>query len=225
VFSVSVHVQNAGKMNFILGRLPEIASKISKMECYNAARRMSRDLKLAIRKQKFQHIPLTQKYAEWKEKEGLDKRILIATGDYVKSIHVQRSSTGRDLGKLVAASKRGKKISKEEGKDKDKCVAYTVTVPDGIHKPSGLPYSVLAKIHEFGSKKRNIPARPHWGPVWKDFENKEGKRMGRKVSLKILQEFRREIAKWASYGKGGYHSYTQRVGMATRALQRWRRRQ
>ncbi len=99
-------------------------------------------VKNALLNQTIRHKPLSPAYLEQKRRQGLDTRILIATGDYVESITVTKE-----------------KIRKR--------TVWRIGVPENkIHAPSGLPYKILARIHEFGSKKRNIPARPHWRPVY-----------------------------------------------------------
>jgi hypothetical protein len=40
-----------------------------------------------------------------------------------------------------------------------------VGVPVTSYHHSGLPMKVLARIHEFGSSKASVPARPHWRPM------------------------------------------------------------
>lgn len=88
----------------------------------------------------FDHEPLSPAYARYKLRNGLDGRILLAMGDYVNSIEVFRSET------------------KEAG------ITYRVRNKPGRHY-SGLTYQQLGLVHEFGSSKAGIPARPHWRPV------------------------------------------------------------
>lgn len=102
---------------------------------------MSQEVKKRIRDQRFAHVPLTKPYLQYKKRVGLDSRILIATGDYVNSIVARRRLINGEL-------------------------CWTVGVPDTIHQGSGLTYTQLARIHEFGSARAHIPARPHWRPVW-----------------------------------------------------------
>jgi len=91
-------------------------------------------------KKPFDFEPLTTAYARYKLRNGLDGRTLIATGDYVRSIEIFRSET------------------KEAG------ITYRVRTKPGRHY-SGLTFGELARVHEFGSSKAHIPARPHWRPV------------------------------------------------------------
>lgn len=91
----------------------------------------------------FRHKKLTPAYARYKFRSGLDGRILIASGDYVNAIEVVRSET------------------KEAG------VTYRVRLKPGVHR-SGMSFTKLGLIHEFGSARAHIPARPHWRPVGAD---------------------------------------------------------
>lgn len=111
------------------------------------AHEFKRDLKQRIREQDFGNDigerkwpPLNPQYLKWKKAQGLDERMLIATGRYLKSIWVMKRYYGRNL-------------------------SWQIGVRKQIHGPSGLPYPVLARILEYGSKKRRIPPRPHWRPT------------------------------------------------------------
>lgn len=88
-----------------------------------------------VRNQSYDWEPLSEDYRAFKEREGLDPRILIATEDYVSSFRWWVTEGGR--------------IHFGPG--------------PGTHLPSGLPYKVLAMIHEFGTE--TVPARPLWRPL------------------------------------------------------------
>jgi len=90
------------------------------------------------------HRALTQKWIERKAEDGLDGRKLIATGDYVRGIEV-------------------KKATQAGGG-----VYYYVRPADRKHRPSGIPLTKLARVHEFGSRKHKIKPRKHWGPAVND---------------------------------------------------------
>lgn len=96
----------------------------------------------AIENQTFHWKPLSEKYLKWKKSQGLDERILVATEEYKNSI-----SWG-EVGNKVWAG-----IS-----------------PGAEHESSGLPMSILARIHEFGTK--TIPARPLWRPLLSKYTRK-----------------------------------------------------
>lgn len=83
---------------------------------------------------------LSKAYARYKFRNGLDGRILLATGDYINAIEVFRSDT------------------------KEATVTYRVRLKPGVHN-SGMSFTKLGLIHEFGSARAKIPARPHWRPV------------------------------------------------------------
>lgn len=74
-----------------------------------------------------------------KTKKGLSEKILIATSSYFQSITSWADSQTAYAGvKRTARNKEGQEIAN------------------------------IAKIHEYGSKVRNIPARPLWKPVFRE---------------------------------------------------------
>jgi hypothetical protein len=97
-------------------------------------------LRQVIFEQLFDLEPLKPEYKEWKAQHGYDTRILIQTDEYVRSIRWWQLPSGDTV----------------------------VGVPNKIHH-SGLPMRILARVHEFGSAKANIPARPVWRPVLSSF--------------------------------------------------------
>lgn len=94
-------------------------------------------VKDVIERQLYDWKPLSPKYRRFKERHGLDPRILIATHDYLDGIGVRRLKDG----------------------------SVYVGVKRRRHKPSGLMLERLARIHEFGTRNKRVPARPHWRPV------------------------------------------------------------
>lgn len=112
------------------------------------ARDIVKTVKEAIINQTYNWKPLSEKYAAYKERELLDPRIYIATGEFLDSI------------------KWGVTHNK-----------VWVGLPDKIHQGSGLPLRVLGRIHEFGAKRtvidkdggirrvKFIPPRPVWRPA------------------------------------------------------------
>lgn len=100
--------------------------------------------------QRYKWKPLKPKYKESKLKKGLSGKILIATGEYYNAIEYKITPTEIYVG-----------------------------LPNAVHQESGLPYNILARIHEFGSVTRNIPPRPLWRPAlswWVRKWNSEHKR-------------------------------------------------
>lgn len=98
----------------------------------------------SIYHQQYRWVPLTKRYLAWKKRVNRDARIYLATHEFVQSIQV---------------------IPTEEGEK----IGFIVGLPDKLHVDSGLPIRKLAAIHEFGSPKMNIPARPVWRPTWERF--------------------------------------------------------
>lgn len=102
------------------------------------AKDIAHEAKTALREQKFRWKELTPRYLRWKEKQGLDLRMLIATKEYLNKIGAWKDSLGR---------------------------WFAGVRPNAIHIASGLPLWLLARIHEFGSRKMHIPMRQLWRPV------------------------------------------------------------
>lgn len=90
--------------------------------------------------QPFPFKRLSKAYARFKFRQGLDGRILLATGDYINAIEVFKSEV-KGIG-----------------------VTYRVRLKPGTHR-SGMTFNKLGLIHEFGSARAKIPSRPHWRPV------------------------------------------------------------
>lgn len=85
--------------------------------------------------------PLTREYRERKERMRRSNKILISTSSYIQSI------THKVDARVM--------------------VAYAGVTKKAVHKESKRPLVDIAKVHEFGSKARNIPARPVWQPTMK----------------------------------------------------------
>ena len=100
-----------------------------------AADRTVEVAKEILENQSFKWQALDPDYLKWKQEQGLDERILIATRDYI------------DNG--IGQWEENRRI-------------FVGPLP-GIHKPSGLTYVALSRIHEFGTW--SIPARPLWRPL------------------------------------------------------------
>lgn len=127
----------------ILSRLGEsYRSNVSRiMEAYGQelADEFIEGLRTKIENQAFNHTPLNPEYRQGKVNQRLDPRILIATHEYLDSFVAERDETA------PAGT-----------------IQFRCGVRPGIHGPSGLRYSVLARVHEFGTSK--VPSRPHWRP-------------------------------------------------------------
>lgn len=139
------------------------------------ANRLAEMVRQAIYHQQYRWKPLSQRYLKWKERKGRDTRIYLATHEYVQSIQVTPTPD-------------------------DEEVAFVVGLPDKIHVDSGLPLRKLAAIHEFGSRKRNIPARPLWRPTWERWRrevkakvNKRLKEIAEEESAKLQEDMKKAM--------------------------------
>lgn len=119
------------------------------------------ELRSRILRQTFGHTPLNTSYLISKIKHNLDPRILMATGEYLNSFTTER-------------------VEDTSGND----VVYRCGVSAGTHS-SGISYQLLARVHEYGSPRRRIPARPHWRPTGRDFMSR---------SAEYARNIRSEIA-------------------------------
>lgn len=90
-----------------------------------------------IESQRYKWKPLSEAYKDSKRRKGLDDRIYIATGFFLKSITVWEDKSGIHVG----------------------------FEPGTVHPGSGMDIAVLARILEFGSARAQIPARPLWRPA------------------------------------------------------------
>lgn len=98
---------------------------------------------------------LSPKWLTTKEQAGADLRTMIATGHYVDSIDVFKKQDRRRKATIIRVGfHHSTKPRDLDGQTVD------IEIPGtGI---TGL--TALAIVHELGSIKANIPARPHWGP-------------------------------------------------------------
>jgi len=96
--------------------------------------------------QSFDAAPLTPRYAAWKAKKGLDPRIMIATGWY--------------KGKIETFKRKNSKLSTTFH------VGFKARTLARDEKGQRVPFPLwkVARVHEKGSVKMHIPARPHWRP-------------------------------------------------------------
>lgn len=111
--------------------------KVTEVSTLRAASRLHTYILDVLDTQSYNWKPLSAAYKKRKEKKGLDTRILLATHEYRDSIFYKENKDG----------------------------SVVVGVPNKIHQDSGLHFNMLARIHEFGSKKVGIPARPLWRPA------------------------------------------------------------
>jgi hypothetical protein len=97
----------------------------------------------------FDLSPLTPKYLARKIRLGLDPRVMISTGHYLKAIQVfKRVNRDNSITFHVGFHAR------ERARD-----------TEGKRIPFLMRH--LAEVHEHGSVKQHIPRRRHWGPYYK----------------------------------------------------------
>ena len=136
------------------------------------------DVIAAIELQMYNWPALNPDYLKSKEAAGLDTRILIATGKYMKSIKSIRT-VDKDLGVIYSTGPVGKTAK-------------------------GIPLTLLARWLEYGTAGREVktedgvkrvggmPAREHWRPTWSIFlANKAHTK--KKLKEEILREFSKDI--------------------------------
>lgn len=124
---------------------PVVIEKFAKEE----AQKLAADIRKVIYRQLYNWVPLATGTAKAKEALGLDPRILIATGAYVKNIKA-RPRVGRGGCSAV----------------------WVVGNSDRLHPGDTFTYKELSRWLEFGTKRSGqvvIPARPHFRPVWARF--------------------------------------------------------
>jgi hypothetical protein len=132
------------------------------------------DLQKLVRAQSEPWPPLSPRHLQRKQKLGLDQRMLIASGNYLKKIRALRSGIGR----------------------------WTVEPPDTLMERTKLnprprfTYRQLAAVLELGSMIKNIPPRPHWDPMadkYKgrvpEFERSLQKSFNRRLQRKLNKLF------------------------------------
>ena len=112
-----------------------------------------------VRKDRFNLPSNNPRYLRWKQAHGRSSKVLIATGEYIKSIEVRR------IGKN-----------------------WWVGIPQGLmHTNSDLLMSDLAKILEFGSPAKGIPSRPLWA-LTRAAQEKEYQAWAKKFAQKLFSE-------------------------------------
>jgi hypothetical protein len=127
-------------------------------------------LRKTLRLQLYDWAELSPRYAQYKAEQGLDKRILIATGAYMWSIRHQMLWNG-----------------------------VRVDLPDTLHSKSRLTYRQLGQYLEYGTYDAQgylkMPPRPHWRPVIRDFKNNE--LVGYKQEIKniLIKELKKDLRK------------------------------
>ena len=109
-----------------------------------------------------------------KQAAGADLRTMLATHHYLRSIRTFRDRDNTGLGKIRVGFEPRKQARNLEGD----------YIPFTLNK--------LALTHEYGSLKRNIPARPHWRPHLNTMK-REAKAVRARLSKQVVKLFREQI--------------------------------
>jgi hypothetical protein len=173
------------KYRIVFRTLDEAIDGFTLAQARELAKTLGFSVRRGIQLQNFRHVKLSPPYKKRKLQEGLDPRILIATGQYVQQIGVQKE---------VVTEKK---------------VTIHVGVPKRKHKGTNLTFEQLGRIHEFGTRRGSgeitqgpprtdtgpgpgIPARPHWRPVRDRFLS-GAKKYSRAVSGRLVDHIRDQL--------------------------------
>lgn len=132
--------------------LEEQVEKASKKVAFRIAQRAAGKLRQVILDQAYAWTPLTQPYLRKKIREGLDTRILRATGEYAASIAPRWS---------------------EEKK------AFVISAADRPHARTKASLKQIGEWLEYGTRNKDgsvrMPPRPHWRPfqAWAETQTGE----------------------------------------------------
>lgn len=144
-----------------------------------------------VKSQAYPMKPLNPEYAAFKRANGLDSRILIASGKYLNEKTLE-------IKKEIGVSESDGPGSGLEARQ----VRYTVKPSSKMVEPSKtrgfslksamktpITYEKLAKIHEYGSASARIPARPHWAATAKEFNSHAAEE-----NQKLQKEFNKRVS-------------------------------
>jgi hypothetical protein len=131
-----------------------------------------------IKKQKFASFkkkPLSPKYLARKIAKGADRRTMIATGHYIRSIKLFRTRSGKRLLLRIGFPPNAK--------------AHDL---DG--KRTTTPLAITIRANELGSAARNIPPRPHWRPFRLEMKAR-AKKLRIQIKKAVVKTVREELEK------------------------------
>ena len=163
---VTVHLNVFKKKGMVLSRI--VAMKIAQAQ--------AEEVKSVIDTQLYRWKPLSPKYLQFKERNRLDLRKLIAGGDYVRSISARWTTKDR----IVVGPLRRRHQNPLTGR-------Y-----DGPMLPK------IARWMEFGVPSRNIPARQSWRPVAAKIKREMAKTF-RRFQKDVLKPIRDDVRKGVKY--------------------------
>lgn len=124
----------------------------------------------------FDITPLSPRYAAWKAKRGLDPRILIRTGHYLRSIRT-----------FEFEGKNG--IQYRIGFDSN------AVAVDADGHPTSFPLHRLAAVLEYGSVAAHIPRRRHWRPHLVEMK-KRAPSVRKRIASEAMRRFKRAFPAW-----------------------------
>lgn len=195
---MKVHVPSQGYGAILFNVFKHAALPAFKKESEDLAAKIVADLKLRLRKQLFNHVPLSAKYKKRKIKFGYDARILIASEQYYNSICVIKTEYGAKVGVKDVLHyrnpmKKGWKPRLAKLQKREKEGKNTGSTPGTI------PMVELARMLEFGTTRSKVgkggpragqawymPPRPHWRPVMSKFA-REHNLIKRKFTEKMVE--------------------------------------
>jgi hypothetical protein len=170
-FSIEIFGPSKNPYTLILKHMKKEGIEEARDVMWEEAEYMASMVQVNILMQMLRFKPLSEWYARRKERLGLDPRILIATGAYVDSIGARWRAA--------------------------KTKVYVGPPPEEKHPDSNITYTMLGAVHEFGSKSRNIPARPHWRPTLSQWKKRRRvatlEHMGERVAEKIGPKVKRGL--------------------------------
>jgi hypothetical protein len=146
------------------------------------AKSFIKDIRAHIEHQIFHHAPLTAAYADWKRKQNLDPRILIATGDYLDAIEAIPLDGGAGVGMRAGRHRN------EDGSAGPEFDDLADWLENGT---KGRRLSALRVNNELGG----IPPRPHWQPMierWTAKVAQLGQSMGDQFNDELLKELKKK---------------------------------
>jgi hypothetical protein len=135
----------------------------------------------------FRFRPLQSWYVAMKRRLRRDTRVMIATGEYLKSIQVwEVPRQSRDALGRFGTNTRSANVH-----------MWTIGIPLSARvrdmftrQLTNVPMVVLAKEQEYGSSKGHVPARPHWHPFFMEMVTKDAPRFAATVAPVVSKAIR-----------------------------------
>ncbi|OPZ66143.1 MAG: hypothetical protein BWY85_00079 [Firmicutes bacterium ADurb.Bin506] len=162
----------------VLNRARDVAVQASEDQLRRFAHQLRDQFVGRIRAQdfdSFRRVPLSWRWQNRKAALHLDERTMIATGEYLRSIQVFETRADGKLNLRI-------------GIHPSKIVRHYKT---GMRRR--LPMWLLACVHEFGSSRAKVPARPHWGPFFQDVQQNVAPRTARELTQAVGRKVRASV--------------------------------